>query len=226
MIRTLIVDDDPNAVSIHREFVDRLPEFTAVATTTSGTEAVQLAERLRPDLLLLDMYLPDLPGLEVLRALRASGRPPIDVIAITSAKDVDVLRGAMTLGVVHYIVKPFGFRAFRERLENYAAARSRLAEAQAPGQREIDRIFALLRSGSDDMLPKGISAATLKVVVDILRSAEERLTAGDLALRAGFSESVARRYLKFLSDSGNVEYQPRYGSAGRPEHLYSWTGSA
>jgi response regulator of citrate/malate metabolism len=226
VIRTLIVDDDPNAVSIHREFVDRLPEFTAVAMTTSGTEAVQLADKLRPDLLLLDMYLPDLPGLEVLRALRASGRPPIDVIAITSAKDVDVLRGAMTLGVVHYIVKPFGFRAFRERLENYAAARNRLAEAQAPGQREIDRIFALLRSGSDDLLPKGISAATLKVVVGILRSAEGQLTAGDLATRAGFSESVARRYLKFLSDSGNVEYHPRYGSAGRPEHLYSWTGSA
>src|SRR6185312_431914 len=138
--------------------------------------------------------LPDLPGLEVLRALRASGRPPIDVIAITSAKDVDILRGAMNLGVVHYIVKPFGFRAFRERLENYAAARSRLAVAQAPGQREIDRIFALLRSGSDDMLPKGISAATLKVVVEILRSADERLTAGDVAARAGFSESVARRY--------------------------------
>jgi response regulator of citrate/malate metabolism len=226
VIRTLIVDDDPTAVSIHREFVDRLPEFTAVATTTSGTEAVRLADTLRPDLLLLDMYLPDLPGLEVLRALRASSRPPIDVIAITSAKDVDVLRGAMTLGVVHYIVKPFGFRAFGERLENYAAARSRLAVAQAPGQREVDRIFALLRSGSDDMLPKGISAATLKVVVDILRSAEGRLTAGDLAARAGFSESVSRRYLKFLSDSGNVEYHPRYGSAGRPEHLYSWTGSA
>jgi response regulator of citrate/malate metabolism len=226
VIRTLIVDDDPTAVGIHREFVDRLPGFTAVATTTSGTEALQLADTLRPDLLLLDMYLPDLPGLEVLRALRASGRPPIDVIAITSAKDVDVLRGAMTLGVVHYIVKPFGFRAFRERLENYAAARSRLAVAQAPGQREVDRIFALLRSGSDDLLPKGISAATLKVVVDILRSAEERLTAGDLATRAGFSESVSRRYLKFLSDSGNVEYHPRYGSAGRPEHLYSWTGPA
>jgi response regulator of citrate/malate metabolism len=226
VIRTLIVDDDPTAVSIHREYVDRLPEFTAVATTTSGNEAVQLADTLRPDLVLLDMYLPDLPGLEVLRALRASGRPPIDVIAITSAKNVDVLRGAMSLGVVHYIVKPFGFRAFRERLENYAAARSRLAVAQAPGQREVDRIFALLRSGSDDLLPKGISAATLKAVVEILRTAEERMTAGDLAVRAGFSESVARRYLKFLSDSGNVEYHPRYGSAGRPEHLYSWTGSA
>jgi response regulator of citrate/malate metabolism len=226
VIRTLIVDDDPTAVSIHREYVDRLPEFTAVATTTKGTEAVQLVDTLRPDLVLLDMYLPDLPGLEVLRVLRASGRPPIDVIAITSAKNVDVLRGAMTLGVIHYIVKPFGFRAFRERLENYAAARSRLAVAQAPGQREVDRIFALLRSGSDDMLPKGISAATLRVVIDILRTAEERLTAGDLAVRAGFSESVARRYLKFLSDAGNVEYHPRYGSAGRPEHLYSWTGSA
>jgi response regulator of citrate/malate metabolism len=226
VIRTLVVDDDPAAVSIHREFVDRMPEFTVVGTTTSGTEAVRLAETLSPDLILLDMYLPDLPGLEVLRALRTSGGPPTDVIAITSAKDVDILRGAMNLGVVHYIVKPFGFRAFRERLENYAAARSRLAVAQTPGQREIDRIFALLRSGSDDMLPKGISAATLKVVVDILRSVDDRLTAGDLATRAGFSESVARRYLKFLSDSGSVEYHPRYGSAGRPEHLYSWTGPA
>ena len=226
MIRTLVVDDDPAAVGIHREFVDRMPEFTVVGTTTSGTEAVHLAETLRPDLILLDMYIPDLPGLEVLRALRTSVRQPTDVIAITSAKDVDILRGAMNLGVVHYIVKPFGFRVFRERLENYAAARSRLAVAQAPGQREVDRIFALLRSGSDDMLPKGISAATLKVVVDILRSADDRLTAADLAGRAGFSESVARRYLKFLSDSGNVEYHPRYGSAGRPEHLYSWTGSA
>jgi len=226
VIRTLIVDDDPTAVSIHREYVDRLPEFTAVGTTTSGAEAVRLVETLRPDLLLLDMYLPDLAGLEVLRALRASGHPPVDVIAITSAKNVDILRGAMNLGVVHYIVKPFGFRAFRERLENYAEARSRLAVAHAPGQREIDRIFALLRSGSDEMLPKGISAATLKVVVDILRSAEERLTAGDLATRAGFSESVARRYLKFLSDSGTVEYHPRYGSAGRPEHLYTWNGPA
>ena len=226
MIRTLIVDDDPTAVGIHRAFVDRLSEFTAVGATTSGAEAVQLVDKLRPDLLLLDMYLPDLPGLEVLRALRSAGRPPIDVIAITSAKDVDVLRGAMSLGVVHYIVKPFGFRAFRDRLENYAAARSRLAETRAPGQREVDRIFALLRSSSDDMLPKGISAATLRVVVDILRTAEERVSAGDLAARAGFSESVARRYLKFLADSGNVEYHPRYGSTGRPEHLYSWTGSA
>ena len=226
MIRTLVVDDEPAAVSIHQEFVDRLPEFTVVGTTTSGTEAVRLAGTLCPDLMLLDMYMPDLPGLEVLRALRTSGRPPTDVIAITSAKDVDILRGAMNLGVVHYIVKPFGFRAFRERLENYAAARSRLAVAHAPGQREIDRIFGLLRSGSDDMLPKGISAATLKVVVDLLRSADDRLTAGEIATRAGFSESVARRYLKFLADSGNVEYHPRYGSAGRPEHLYSWTGSA
>jgi two-component system CitB family response regulator len=76
------------------------------------------------------------------------------------------------------------------------------------------------------MLPKGISAATLKFVVDILRSADDQMTAGDLAARAGFSESVARRYLKFLTEAGNVEYHPRYGGAGRPEHLYTWTGSS
>lgn len=226
MIRTLIVDDDPAAVGIHREYVDRLPEFTAVAATTSGAEAVQLAGTLRPDLVLLDMYLPDLPGLEVLRALRASGRPPIDVIAITSAKNVDVLRGAMTLGVVHYIVKPFTFKTFRERLESYAAAQERLEGMQHAEQRDIDRLYGLLRTSGDASLPKGISPPTLELVASILRGSGESISAVELAARAGISHGVARRYLRFLADSGAVDFRLRYGAAGRPEHLYHWTAAA
>lgn len=222
MIRTLVVDDDVMAVSVHADFVRRIPGFEVVGQATTGRDAFGLAERLAPDLMLLDMYLPDVSGIELLRRLRARDAAPLDVIAITSAKDADILRSAMHLGVAHYIVKPFTFPVLRDRLESYAAARQQLRNVHRPGQRDIDRIYALLRTSGEGSLPKGISAPTLAVVVDILRSVSGGISATEIAERAGFSHGVARRYLKFLSETGSVEFGVRYGSAGRPEHLYRW----
>jgi two-component system CitB family response regulator len=148
------------------------------------------------------------------------------VIAITSAKDVAILRDAMQLGVVHYVVKPFTFKTFRERLESYAAARRRLADMHHAEQRDIDRLYGLLRTSGDSSLPKGISPPTLELVARLLRESEESVSAAELAVRAGLSQGVARRYLRFLADSGAVEFTLRYGAAGRPEHLYRWTAAA
>lgn len=223
MIRTLVVDDDFMAVSVHRDFLARVPGFEAVGEATTGAQALARVAELHPDLVLLDMYLPDLSGIEVLRRVRAASSAPLDVIAITSAKDVHILRGAMHLGVVHYIVKPFTFATFRERLESYAAARSRLDHMSEPNQRDIDRLYGLLRTSGGDSLPKGVSAPTLALVADVLREARHGMSATELAGRTGISLSVARRYLKFLSDSGAVDMTARYGQAGRPEHLYSWS---
>ncbi len=225
MIRTLIVEDDAMAASIHRQFTERVGGFEVVGEATSGARALQLSADLHPDLMLLDMYLPDMSGLEVLRRVRGSAEPT-DVIAITAAKDVEILRTAVHLGVVHYIVKPFTFRAFRERFENYAAARSQLDQMQFPGQREIDRLYGLLRTSTEDSLPKGISGPTLALAARTLKLAEQGMTAAELAGRAGFSQGVARRYLKYLCDTGSVDVAPRYGAAGRPEHLYHWTGAS
>lgn len=227
MIRALIVDDDFMAVSVHRDFVERVPGFDVVGEATSGARALALAVEVRPDLILLDMYLPDLGGIDVLRRLRADERAAaIDVIAITSAKDVDILRAAMRLGVVHYIVKPFTFRTFHERFETYAAAKRRLEGMRRPEQRDIDRLYGLLRTSGDESLPKGISAPTLTLVSDVLRAApHEGISASDLAAQAGISQGVARRYLKFLADSGAVDFALRYGVTGRPEHLYRWTAA-
>lgn len=224
MIRTLVVDDDALAVSVHRQFTERIDGFQVVGEATSGTSALRAIEALRPDLILLDMYLPDMGGIDILRRVRASGTAAVDVIAITSAKDVDVLRAAMHLGVVHYIVKPFTFRIFRERLDSYAAARTQLDRMRVPAQRDIDRMYGRLRSSGEQSLPKGISDTTLEHVTDTLRELAEGLTATELAERVGFSQAVARRYLKFLHDTGVVEIVPRYGAAGRPEHLYRWGG--
>jgi response regulator of citrate/malate metabolism len=192
-----------------------------VGEARTGTEALGLVERVRPDLVLLDIYLPDMSGLDVLRALREEGRPPLDVIAITAAKDAETLRAAMTGGVVHYLVKPFRYATFEERLRSLAAARTRLARLREADQAEVDRIFRLLRpAGPAERLPKGLSDTTLEVVVGALLASGSGLTAQGVAAVAGLSRVTARRYLDHLCALGRAEITLRYGSVGRPEHRY------
>jgi response regulator of citrate/malate metabolism len=220
VIRTLVVDDDYMAASVHRSYVERVPGFEVVGEAHTGRDAIDLARRFRPDLILLDIYLPDISGLDVLQALREPGSPPVDVIAITSAKDVDTLRRAMHGGVIHYLVKPFFFDTFRERLEKYAALRARLKRVRQADQAEIDRLYGLLRAQGAPTLPKGISSPTLALVLDVVGEADGEISAAEVADRAGISRGTARRYLEFLASTGSVELSLRYGAAGRPEHLY------
>jgi response regulator of citrate/malate metabolism len=220
MIRTIVVDDDYMAASVHRSYAERVHGFEVVAEAHNGQETIELVHRLRPDLVLLDIYLPDMSGLEVLRALREPDAPAVDVIAITSAKDVDTLRRAMQGGVIHYLVKPFFFDTFRQRLEKYAALRARMSRMREADQVEIDRLYGLLRGHGASELPKGISSPTLALVLQVVGEAEDELTAADVAERAGVSRGTARRYLEFLAASGSLELSLRYGATGRPEHLY------
>ncbi|MEP6693857.1 MAG: response regulator, partial [Chloroflexota bacterium] len=222
MISVLIVEDDFRVAEIHRAYVERLPGFKVVAEAHSAAEALRIAEESRPDLVLLDIYLPDRSGLEVLRALHAPGRHHVDVIAITADKDVDTLREALQGGVIHYLVKPFQFSAFREKLESYVAMRERLAQVHELDQGEVDRIYSLLRSEPSSSLPKGVSPTTLALVVRALRSATEDVSAVDIARATGISRVTSRRYLEHLARSGVVAISMRYGSAGRPEHRYRW----
>lgn len=223
-IRTLIVDDDFMSASIHRSYVERVGGFTVVGEAHLGKDALRLVAQLQPDLVLLDIYLPDISGIDVIRRLRQDAEP-VDVIAVTAAKDVRTLRSAMQGGVVHYIVKPFVYETFRERLERYAALKLRLEGMREANQDTIDHLFSLLRAQGKTGLPKGISAPTLGVVVETLRDADDEVTAVVVAERAGISRGTARRYLEYLESLGSVELSLRYGSAGRPEHRYRWLGA-
>jgi response regulator of citrate/malate metabolism len=220
VIRTLIVDDDPMTASIHRSYVERVAEFTVVAEVHTGANALATARAGGVDLVLLDIYLPDMSGLDVLRKLREGDDPQIDVIAVTAAKDVDTLRTAIHGGVIHYLVKPFFFDTLRERLEAYAALRKRLDRLREPEQADIDHVFSLLRSQGRHSLPKGVSAPTLTLIVDALRAAPSEMTANEIADLTGVSRGTARRYLEYLVATGAGELSLRYGATGRPEHLY------
>jgi response regulator of citrate/malate metabolism len=223
-IRTVIVDDDFMSASVHRSYTERLPGFTVVGEAHTGAEALALARVAQPDLVLLDIYLPDMSGLEVIRRLR-SDATAVDVIAVTAAKDVETLRAAMQGGVLHYLVKPFLFDTFRERLERYGTLKRRLEKMREASQEDVDKLFSLLRAEGRDGLPKGISSPTLGLVVEALRDATDALTAVEVGERAGISRGTARRYLDYLATVGTVELSLRYGAAGRPEHLYHWAAA-
>lgn len=224
MIRTLVVDDDYRVADLHRAYVERLPGFVVVGTVHTGTAAIEAVDRLRPDLVLLDIYLPDVTGIEVLQRLRDGAHHDADVIAITAARDVDTLRSAMRGGVVHYLVKPFRFAALEEKLRSYEAARERIARLREADQAEVDRIFGTLRTSRSEPLPKGLSEATLDLVIETLAGSSSGLAAATLAEEAGLSRVTARRYLDHLCRIGRAEVAMRYGGPGRPEHRYRLLG--
>ncbi len=224
-IGVLVVDDDFMVARIHAGYVARVPGFTVVGAAHTGETALAAVARHRPDLVLLDIYLPDMSGLDVLRELRGASHP-VDVLVVTAARDTVTVREAMRGGAVNYLVKPFGAGALTERLERYADLRRRLsAIGSAAGQDEIDRLFGEGGGGGGPQpLPKGLSGTTCALVEDVLRQAGADLSATEVAALTGLSRVSARRYLEHLCATGRTRLRPKYGTAGRPEHRYLWTG--
>jgi two-component system CitB family response regulator len=223
MIGVVVVDDDFRIAGIHAAYVDKVDGFTVLAQAHTAAEAVAAVDRLRPDLLLLDLYLPDEHGLDLAARLRAGGHPPADVIVITAAKDADTVRAAMQGGALHYLLKPFSFPALRDKLLSYAQMRSRLGALHEPDQRHVDRVFGALRAPDQLAGAKGRSAHTLEAVERLLASGGQEMSAAEVAEMTGMSRATAQRYLSHLHEIGRAEIRLRYGSGGRPEHRYRWS---
>ncbi|WP_203338331.1 response regulator [Nocardioides limicola] len=222
-IRTLVVEDEVPIAHAHATFVTRVPGFEVVGIVHSGAEALRFTAGHDVDLLLLDVRLPDMTGLDVVRELRAHGST-VDVIVVTSAQETHVVRSAVAYGVVQYLLKPFTFASFRDKLERYADFHRRL-DSEGPGaaQHDVDRALAALRGASGGPLPKGMSAETLESVIAALRGAEGGLSATEVGRLLGAARVTARRYLEHLADQGTVSCELRYGQTGRPERIYRWT---
>lgn len=226
MIRTLVVEDDELTAEAHAEYLRRLDGFevTGVAATASAAlAAIRASLTAAPiDLVLLDMNLPDGHGIELARHLR-SGGVPVDIIAITAVRDIEIVHNALSVGIVQYLIKPFAFATFREKLENYAEYRRQLdAGSSATTQHEVDTMLASLRAPVHVPLPKGLSDDTLEAVSKHLRASGRALSAVEVAASAHLSRVTARRYLEHLAETGRVQRAPRYGSPGRPELEYRW----
>lgn len=228
-IRVLVVDDEQIAAEAHSDYVRRLDGFTlagAARSTRAALEALQAAQAAGEpvQLVLLDMNLTDGHGLDLLRRIRGLGLMP-DIIAITAVRELSIVRSAISLGVTQYLVKPFTFAAFRDKLEGYRAYREALGGGDAATSQEaIDAALATLRPSGPLPLPKGLLPETLRDVGTFLRAAPSPASATEVAEALQMSRVTARRYLEHLAAQGRARKDPRHGTRGRPELEYRWVG--
>jgi response regulator of citrate/malate metabolism len=220
VIAVLVVEDEPVAADAHAAYVERVPGFSVAGRAATGAEALRRLRAGGVDLVLLDMNLPDMHGLDIIRAMRAGGHGA-DVIAVTSARDLAVVRAAVSQGIVQYLLKPFAFAALREKLERYRAYREQGRDDDVvAGQHEVDRMLSTLRGAEGRPLPKGVSPESLDAVVGVLRETDEGVSAAQVGEQLGVSRVTARRYLEHLADVGMLSRHMRYGGVGRPEVEY------
>jgi response regulator of citrate/malate metabolism len=221
VIRVLVVEDEPVAAEAHRAYVDRTPGFATAAVAGTGALALDALARTPVDLVLLDMNLPDTHGIELCRRIRAA-RVDVDVLAVTSARELSTVRAAAAHGVVGYLLKPFTYAALRDRLTAYGDYRDQVRTGGvAAGQEDIDRALGGARPQRPTPLPKGMHRQTLDAVVTALTGASG-LSAAETSEKIGASRITARRYLEYLADTGLAARTLRYGGAGRPETEYRW----
>ncbi|MEM7326674.1 MAG: response regulator [Actinomycetota bacterium] len=216
-ITVLIVDDDFRVAEIHKGFVEEVDGFEVVGSVQSAARAVELCVELSPALVLLDIYLPDGSGTEVLRCLR--DELSIDCFVLTAARDVATVKRCLDLGALHYLVKPFARDELTDRLQEYRRWRQSLRVDGELDQPDIDQIFNG-RGRPHATLPKGLSAETMALVQSALAGADDAIGAEDVAQLTGISRVSVRRYLRHLADSGEAELVPDYGTPGRPRHRF------
>lgn len=227
-MRVLVVDDDFMVARVHAAFVQRTPGFSVVGTAHTGAEALTLVRELQPDVVLLDVYLPDTTGLDVLQQLRASEGPEahVDVLMVTAANDVESVRKALHGGAASYLIKPFAYDDLRIRLEQLHEVRGRLAGRSDHQQKDLDRLFAAgvpsgHSSAPSPLPPKGLSPETAALVHAVVRAASsDGVSASECAEQTGLSRVSARRYLEHLVTSGLADVSARYGGTGRPERRF------
>jgi response regulator of citrate/malate metabolism len=218
VISTLIVEDDYHVATIHSAYVRKVRGFTVVGHASSAASARTEMTRLSPELVLLDLYLPDGHGLDLVRETLARKDRRPDFLVITAARDMASVRSAMQLGTVHYLVKPFSFQQLEERLIAYRDLRGRISRTSQAEQHEVDTLFGLLRGPAP--LPKGQSGPTMARIRELLESADQDVSATEIAEEVGISRSTAQRYLAELARQGKIELRLHSGTTGRPEHRY------
>ena len=208
----LVVDDDFHVADLHRRQVDEVPGFRALEPVGTLASARSALSSGTVDLVLVDVYLPDGSGLELLRSIDT------DTFVLSAASDSGTVRRAMRSGALAYLIKPFAAGVLAERLQAYARSRNVLDERSTLDQEAVERAFRILHAG-DSGGASPSRAATAALVLEQLVAGEER-SAAEVAAAIGVSRATAQRYLAQLTADGTVAMQLRYGAAGRPEHRY------
>ncbi|MDN4075121.1 response regulator [Fictibacillus terranigra] len=222
MIKAVIAEDDFRIADIHEKFLRKFDEIEVVGKALTGQQTLQLLKSSEPDLLLLDVYLPDMLGSELLPLIRDQFAK-LSIIMITAATDKDFLEKALGYGVENYLIKPVSQERFEEIIQSFIKKHALLSSNEQVDQNLIDLIFdkkknELNKKGTG--FPKGIDEITLGKVKAVLQEKRDGLSAEEVGSEIGASRITARRYLEFLSSINQSKAEVVYGIVGRPEKKY------
>lgn len=221
MIEILIIEDDKRIADIHKRFIEKIDGFQVVGSAHNGAEGKDWIEALKPQLILLDVYLPDMKGTDLLPFIQKES-PDSDIIFITAASETEIVKKAFRGGVADYILKPLTFGRFQESLLAYQEKKRALENDGTLDEAAIQRLWNMDRRNSLEAAetPKGIDPNTMSRIRDRLTGSPEGMTAEEMGAACGMSRSTARRYLEHLVTEHMAIAELLYGTIGRPERRY------
>lgn len=214
-LSVLVVDDDFRVAGLHADLVAGTPGFRVAATVHSAAAALEAAATESVDLALVDLYLPDRPGTELLREL------PCDTFVLSAAAEGATVRRARAAGALAYLLKPFPAEALAAKLRGYTRYRQ-LVDADQLSQELLDTALESLH-GPPRQRRRTAAAQTVTrdLVLSAVRDAAGPLSSGEVAHLTGVSRATAQRYLADLVNRDLLRMRLRYGATGRPEQEYA-----
>ncbi len=218
-IRVLIVEDDPMVADINKKFTESIDGFTVAGIVKTGKQALEFLEKTPIDLVVLDIFLPEKNGVEVLREMRRKNQP-VDVIMITAADDSETVSKVLRYGVIYYIAKPFKYERFRAVLEAYQDFRNKIITKANLDQRDIDSILAVRSFASQGEMPKNFNMQTLNMIIEYLSTQNNFQSADEIGAGVGLARVTVRRYLEYLVEQGKLDKAMDYHAVGRPVHKF------
>lgn len=214
MYKVLIVEDDPMVAMINEQYIARNPNFHVLGTCGDGQKALELLEHTSVDLVIMDVYMPVVNGLEAMRALR-NKQIDSDFIMVTAANDRETLEEALRLGVIDYLVKPFTFDRFQQALDKFLLQRQALYKVDSLNQKTIDSIITTQRP--PETPPKGVQIKTMNLLYETLKNQKGVwLTGEEIAQISGLTSVTVRRYMNYLAETGKIDCEINYETGGRP----------
>ncbi|MDV2886596.1 response regulator [Alkalihalophilus pseudofirmus] len=227
-IEVMIIEDDELAANIYAEFIGKLDNFKVTYIANTGEQAKNVLTQYEPHLILLDIYLPDTHGIELLWFIRKNYRKT-DIILITASNEAETVREAIRGGAFSYIIKPVMLNKLLDTLNSYEQTTQTLNNSELIKQSDVDALFYSREKQqpakaieNQSQLPKGIDKFTLSRIKDQLISTTESFNANEFSQSLKMSHSTARRYLEYLASQGDVEISIQHGTVGRPERKYRY----
>ncbi|MEK4029840.1 MULTISPECIES: response regulator [Bacillaceae] len=223
-IKAVIAEDDFRVADIHEKFLNKFDQIEVVGKALNAEQTLELLDEQQPDLLLLDVYMPDQLGSDLLPVIREKHQQ-VDILMITAATDREILEKALHYGVEYFLIKPVKMERFNQIIEEYLKKSQLLRSTQEVDQEIVDMVFNKLSKHSaainrETSLPKGVDEITLSKVTEVLAKSDKGLSAEQAADQIGASRTTARRYLEYLVSIQECRAEVVYGVVGRPERKY------